>query len=247
MYNLLIALALGAAVWGTCAATHLLSAYEATLPGLLVAVVALIWRARATFRQLEGLLQQSGQALQRRPPNVQQAMAHLRRGYRLAPWQFGLRPQIDAQLGMLSFMTGDLSAARPLLGRALWMSPWLAGAMLAVIQYKQKDPPAMRKTMAVVTRKAKKQGLAWNLYAYMLSQLGDHEGAIRTLSEGARHAGHDPRVKESLLALQNGRKMKMRGYHEQWYQFQLERPPVVRQDPRAMGRSTRRGQQRGRF
>lgn len=246
MYNALIALALGLAVSAILTLTHLLSPYEASLPGFLVLVVAYIYLARRTFGQMEGILRQSAAVLQRQPPQIDRATAIMREAYPLGRWQFGVRTQIDAQLGMLLFLTRDFKNAQPLLARAYLLSPWLAGAMLAVIQYKQKDPPGMRKTMNVVTRKAKKQGLAWNLYAYMLNQLGDKEAAMRVLAEGAKHTLDDARVKESLLALQNGKKMKMRAYREQWYQFHLERPPIVRQESQAMGRGMRQAQ-RGRW
>ena len=248
MYNALISLSLGAATYALLAASRWLTPYESSLPAALLAVVALVLLARRTFRSLEATLRDSGALLQQRPPKIGQAMAQMRKGYALTRWQFGVRSQVDAQLGMLLFLTQDLRGAQPLLKRAYLLSPWLAGAMLAVIQYKLKDPTGMRKTMTVVTRKAKKQGLAWNLYAYMLDDLGDRDEAVRVLSEGQKSAGHDPRVKESLLALQNGRKMKMRGYNEQWYQFQLERPPAVRQAAHARpSRGFRQAQQRGRW
>lgn len=247
MYNALISLLLGISCAALLTGSHLLSPYEAALPGVLVVIVSLVVLARRTFKQLEQVLSGSAQWLQTRPPKIGAALSTMRSAYPLARWQFGVRSQIDAQLGMLMFLTQDFAAAKPLLSRAYLLSPWRLQAMLAVIQYKHKDAAAMRKTMAVVTRKAKKQGLAWNLYAYMLCQIGDPEGAVRVLAEGAKHAGHDPRVRESLLALQNGRRMKMRAYQEQWYQFQLERPPVVRQETARMGRGMRHAQQRGRW
>ena len=35
-------------------------------------------------------------------------------------------------------------------------------------------------------------------------------------------------LKQNLLSLQNGRKMKMKGYQDQWYQFHLEKMPDQR-------------------
>ena len=53
------------------------------------------------------------------------------------------------------------------------------------------------------------------------------------------------KVKEALLAVQNGKKIKMKAYKEQWYQFHLERPPVDQQQAAfmqgKMGKMARRG------
>lgn len=246
MLNVLYALSCALLTFGVLAATHLLTPAESAVPAVLVALVAYFVLARRTFRALQRIVGESGQALQTVPPRVQQAIATLQRGYPLAREQLGVRSQLDAQLGILHFVTRDYNRAQPLLARSYLYSPWLAGAMLGVVQYKKKDVAEMKRTFGIVTRKGKKQGLAWNLYAYLLLQLGERDEAQRVLTEGVRQAGAtDPRLAEALLALQNGRRFKMRAYKEQWYQFHLENPPAAyQQAPRGsskVGRIARRG------
>lgn len=241
MFNLLYALLCACATYAVLALPHLLTPAESVVPAVLAALVAYFLLARRTFRALQHIVGLSGQALQTQPPQVQQAIAMLQRGYPLARQQLGVRSQLDAQLGILYFVTRDYNRAQPLLARSFLYSPWLAGAMLGVVQYKKKDVAEMKRTFNIVTRKGKKQGLAWNLYAYLLLQQGERDEAQRVLTEGVRHAGAaDPRLGEALLALQNNKRFKMRAYKEQWYQFHLENPPVVyQQAPRGSSKVSR--------
>ena len=121
---------------------------------------------------------------------------------------------------------------------------WMGGAMLGVIYYKKKEHALMRQTFETVTRRGKKNGLAWCLYAYLLVQIGDSDEAQKVLTRGSKSAADDARVKDALLALQNGKKIKMRAFKEQWYQFHLERPPQeYAQQPVGgkMSKASRRG------
>ena len=239
MINILFALA---ALLATCAVLvmpHLLTLKESLVPAVLVGIGTYVVLARRTFRALEVLMMRAATFLQTTPPKPEVAIAVMSQGYPLARRQFGIRSQIDTQIGIIYFLQREFNRALPYLSRSTLFGHWMAGAMLGVIQYKKKDVAGMRKTFAQVLRKAKNQGLAHSLYAYLLVQVGDRDGAQAVLSAAAQRPGADPRVKEGLLALQNGRKLKMRSYAEQWYQFHLERPPVMQQPTMASGKAQR--------
>ena len=51
----------------------------------------------------------------------------------------------------------------------------------------------------------------------------------------------------SLLALQNNKRLKMRSYNEQWYQFHLERPPTKYQQQAFVGGKMGKAARRGRW
>ena len=101
----------------------------------------------------------------------------------------------------------------------------------------------MRQTLSDIERKAKKSGLYWSVRAYLLNQIGEREAAQQVLAKGVK-APEDPKLKDNLQALQNGKKMKMKSYNMQWYQLHLEKPPMVMQQnpmqPR-MSKAQRRG------
>jgi hypothetical protein len=72
----------------------------------------------------------------------------------------------------------------------------------------------------------KKEGVLWSLYAWILEKEDRHEQAISVLGRGVAANPSDDKLKTSLQALQNGKKLKLgKLYAEQWFQFMLERPP----------------------
>lgn len=246
MRNLLYAIGIGIAVFALFFVTGLLNAAESVAPGVIAIVAAYYLLARRTFKQAEKIFTDAAKALQSMPPKIDLAVSTMEKAYVLAPAQFGIRSQIDTQIGMIYFLQQDFNKALPVLKRSLAFGHWLGGAMLGVIYYKKKDHPEMKKTFDVVVKRAKGQGLAWNLYAYLLTQIGDNDGAQRVLVAGLKKTKNDPKVQESLLAVQNGKKIKMRTYKEQWYQFHLERPPVDQQQVTLGGRLTK-ADRRGRW
>lgn len=245
MINIAIALGLSLVAFAALYAPHFLSAYEALVPAVITAIVAYLFLARRIFRKLEMTFMQSAQMLQSMPPNFDVAVATMQQAYKYVPWQLGIRSQIDTQIGIVFFLQRDFNRALPYLQRSLVFGHWMGGAMLGVVYYKKKNYPQMHKTFQIVCKRAKKQSLVWNLYAYLRLATGDRTGALKVLNDAKSYCGTDERLKDNLMAVQNGKKMKMRGFKEQWYQFHLERPPAQYQQqqgpPQRMGRAQRRG------
>jgi tetratricopeptide (TPR) repeat protein len=246
MRNLVYALVAGLATFALFYFTGLLSAAESSAPAVLAVVIAYFVLARRSFKKTELIFTEAGKALQSMPPKLDLAISTLEKAYAIAPEQFGVKSQIDTQIGVIYFLQQDFNRALPYLRSSLSFGHWLGGAMLGVIHYKKKDHAEMKKTFEVVTKRAKKQGLVWNLYAYLLQQIGDNDGAQKVLIEAEKQTGKDAKVSENLLAVQNGKKVKMRGYKEQWYQFHLERPPADQQQQMVfgggrLGKAARRG------
>lgn len=244
MINLAIALGSGLVVFAGLFFSKILSAAEATLPAGLVIVITYFVIARKTFAKVEKIFGEAAQALGSMPPKFDLGIATLEKAYAYASRQIGVRSQVDTQIGVVYFLQKEFAKAQPYLQRSLGFGHWLGGAMLGVIYYKKKNHAEMKKTFDVVTKRAGKQGLVWCLYAYLLSQIGEKSEAMKVLLDGSKKAKDDERVKENLLALQNDKKIKMKGYKEQWYQFHLESPPMdMGQAPMhmRMSKAARRG------
>ena len=246
MRNLLVSLVGGAAVWGALFAPGLLKMGEAILPAIIAVIATYFVLARRTFKQVEKLLVGGSQFVQQMPPRFDLAIAGMEKAYAFSSAQFGVKSQIDNQIGVLYFLQKEFSKALPYLEKSLGMGHWMGGAMLGVIYYKKKNHDKMRETFKVVTKKGKKQSLPWALYAYLLCQIGERDQAQAVLVEGLGKNSDDPRLKDALLSVQNGKKIRMRTYKEQWYQFHLERPPVKYQQS-AMGTKVSKQQRRGRW
>ena len=246
MLNIAKALFLGSIVFSALFFTALLSLGESVVPGVLAAIAVFYFFARRSFKAVETIFQESMINLQKQPPKFDLAISAMEKAYDHAKDQIGIRTTVDNQIGVTYFLKQDFNKALPYLQRSLGFGHWMGGAMLGVIHYKKKNHDEMRKTFDIVLKRGKKQGLAWNLYAYLLCQIGERDTAMSILVQGVKKTKDDERVKESLLAIQNGKKMKMRGYKEQWYQFHLERPPVQYQQA-AMGGKMNKGARRGRW
>jgi hypothetical protein len=238
MLNVLTSLAIGVAVTLALYLPHLLRLGEAIVPGLIAAIAAMFILGRRVFKEMEAIFNEAGKDLQNQ--RFDAAIATLKKGLALEKKQFGVRSQIDSQIGMILYLRKDTNGSITHLERSKRLGHWLGVAMLAVAYYKKKDHARMKETFELVTRRAKKQGLAWNLYAYCLAQIGEDKAAQDVLARGDAATSGDKRVKENLLAVQNGKKIKMRGYADQWYQFHLETPPVQTMDGRGMFSARRR-------
>lgn len=226
MRNLALALGVGVLLALALYLPGWLKLGEAIVPGVIAIVVAYFVLARRTLKKVEAIFVEAGNALQAMPPRFDQGIAVMQRAYAYAPQQFGIKSQVDTQIGVVYFLQQEYNKALPYLERSYRFGHWMGGAMLAVIHYKKKNHDEMRRTLDYVCKRARKQGLVWNLYAYLLMQIGDKDRAQQVLIDGLKHTKDDPRVKDSLLAIQNGKKIKMKAYKEQWYQFHLERPPA---------------------
>ena len=225
MYNLLISFA--AAVAATVAFGFLFgfgdfSIVAGIIPGILILVGTFAFLARRTLRQVEAIMASAQPELQNR--NIEKAVDIIKGAYPLAKWQFLLQSQIDGQIGTIWYASQKFDKAEPYLRRS-FKKNWVPRAMLATLLYKRKQFDEMKQVFEEAVQANKKQALLWNLYAYTLWKTNEREEAIKVLNRALEHVSNDEKTQRNLQALQNDRKMKMRGWNMQWYQFHLDKPP----------------------
>jgi tetratricopeptide (TPR) repeat protein len=239
MYNLLISVAAGALVALAISMGTSFGWVAAFIPGLVVASASYVYIAFRIRKRLEAINATVQKELLAR--HVEKAIAALQSGFSLGPWQFLARAQLHASIGMLRYVTDDLDAALPELEAGLprsWLArlvnrDWLSRGILAAARYRKKDLAGTWALLEEAVKVAPKEGLAWSTWAWLLEKEGRHVDAIAVLGRGAAASPNDEKLKESLQALQNGKKLKLwKLYGEQWYQFRLE-PPRMEMDPAA--------------
>jgi tetratricopeptide (TPR) repeat protein len=229
MLNLAISLAAGILTGVIVALTTRLGAGAAVLPGTLVAVGAYLILVRRTWKQLEAIFEGVQKELQSQ--RVDKALQMLQGGFRLAPWQFLVASQIHSNIGILLFVKGDLEASLPHLDKSFSRN-WIARAMLAVARYRSRDLATALKVFEAAVKVNKKEGLLWQVYAWVLEKEGRHEESIAVLGRAVAANPSDEKLKTSLQALQNGKKLKLgKLYAEQWFQFRLEAVPQAMMMP----------------
>ncbi len=247
MRNIFLSLGAGVAVFAVFYVPGILRLGEAIPPGVLGLMVAYFLLARRTFRKVEAMFNDAAKSLQSMPPKFDLAISTLEKAYPYGREQLGVKSQVDAQIGVIHFLRQDFTKALPYLESSLGFGHWVAGAMLAVVHYKKKNHDEMRRVLKIVARRGKKQALVWCLHAYLLLQLGLRDEAQGVLIEGVRKTKGEAKVKDALLDVQNNRKIRMRAFKEQWYQFHLERPPVEYQQTFVPGGKMSKAARRGRW
>ena len=221
MINLIISI-LGAAVIFLVFNLALGVSYAGILPGLITFGASYFLLARRTMRKIEVIFQTANMELEKQ--HINRAIEILKSGYALAPWQFFVKGQVNAQIGTIFYVQKKFKEAEPYLEKA-FVRHWIARAMLAVIYYKRKDYAKMSKLFEASVKSSKKESLLWNLYAYCAWKSGDRDKAIEILNRALKALPDEERTKTNRTALQNKGKMKMKPWKDMWYQFHLARLP----------------------
>ncbi len=223
MYNLFLSIAVGIAVAVALALGTELGLAAAIFPGVLATVIAYFLLARRTWKRLEAIFEAMQREVQGQ--KFDKAIQTLQAGFALAPWQFLVASQLHSNIGILLYLRQDLDGALPHLEKSFSRN-WIARGMLAVARYRKRDFDGMKKIFEGAVKSNKKEGVLWSAYAWVLEKEDRHEDAIRVLGRAVSANGTDEKLKASLQALQNGKKLKLgKLYGDQWFQFMLERPP----------------------
>jgi hypothetical protein len=143
----------------------------------------------------------------------------------LARWQPLLASQIDEQIGAIRYAAlDDPAGARPHLERARWkgVEGW---TMLAASLYRRGRPEEMERVFERATRRRPKEALLWATYAWCRLSRGQRDGALDVLARGRKRLPSDERLRRIQLAVQNGKRVHMRVFGNDWYALRLERMP----------------------
>jgi len=151
-----------------------------------------------------------------------------------AYWQFFIKKQMNAQIGMIYYMRRDFTKAYDYLEQG-FVRHWVAMAMLAIIQMKRNQSKKMIATFEKAVAGTRKEPLLWSLYAFCMDKIGDNNKAVSIMEKGLKKVGKDELMSANLEALKAGSKMKMQGYGDLWHQFQLEKQgDLIRKHTKAM-------------
>jgi len=220
MINFLISIAVGLVVF--VGFQFFFSWYASILPGVIAFAIVYVVLAQRAMKQVAAISERAQRELQGQRPD--RALETFRSGLALGKKQFLVGPLMHANIGMLLYVQKKFDEARPHLEKG-YPRNYVSRAMLACYFFKKQDWARMEKEFETAVKYGKKDGLIWSVYAYTLVQSGQKEKALQVLGRGVQRNPSDERLKANLLALQNNKRMKMRAYGPQFYQFHLEPPP----------------------
>ncbi len=205
--------------------------------GLAAGVGVFYYLSKKMANRLTKLMERVNKLAQKR--NIDGAIETLKSGYRFRWLHPFVKSQIDAQIGTMYYYKKDYNTAFDYLKKGL-STHYIAKGMLAIIYMKKKQYDKMKQSFEMAVKSASKESLIWALYAYCMNRTGHREDAISILNRGLKKLPGDERLAANLKALQNKRPMKMKQYGEMWYQFMLDKMPVIRQNAPKFARQRRR-------
>ena len=200
----------------------------AVFPALFVFAIVYFIVARRMAKQMEMAMLAAQSEMQK--GRIDRGIALLEDAKRrYGRWQFFTASSIDGQIGSIYYLKQEFDRARPYLEKA-FVRHWLAKAMYGVLLFKKKEYTKMDNVFEAAVRYSSKQGLLWSTWAYCHWKAGHTDRALEILLNAQKKLnGVDEKLTANIENLQNNRKIKMRGYGEQWYQFHLEMSPQVRE------------------
>ncbi len=164
----------------------------------------------------------------------EKAIATLQNAFKYGSWQFYVKPQIYSQIGTIQYIKRDFNEAIPNLEKG-FVRNWAAMSMLAIAYMKKNKTTQMVKTFDKTIPGSRKEPMLYALYAFCLDKVGDRSKAIEVLQKGLKKTGNDERLQENIELLQAGKKMKMKGFGDMWYQFHLEKQgSIIKKQTKAM-------------
>lgn len=150
----------------------------------------------------------------------EKAIEKLKEGYKYSRWQFFVKEQIDAQIGIILYTAGKFDEAAPCLANGFTKN-WMSMAMLAASNYRNGGYDEACKVMDKAIKASPKQGFLYALYAYFLMEKGNNDKAIEILSKGSDRNPLDDKLQSAVESVKNGKKLKMQNYGNLWLQMHL--------------------------
>jgi len=221
MLSVIISLVVAALFGGALHLTTSLHPVVPVLGGLIVFTIIYILLLKQIMNRISVAMELVQKDIMANRPEVAiHKLEAVQKKY--ANWQFFIKKQMNAQIGMVYYLRRDFTKAYDYLKEG-FVRHWVAMAMLAIIQMKRNQPKNMIATFDKALTVTRKEPLLWSLYAFCLEKIGDRNKAVSIMEKGLKKVGNDELMSANLAALKEGGKMKMQGYGDLWMQFQLEK------------------------
>lgn len=239
MYNLLIAAGFAVIMLLLLVLGFKLAWWGGLMIALTVFGVIYLILVRLTMKKVMAAIETASKDLQAQ--RFEKAIRVLKDALCYGKWQIFVEAQIHSQIGSIYYIKRDFSNAFPHLEKSFFKQ-WSSMAMLAICYMKRQKRDLMITTFEKAVQWSPKEPLLWNIYAYCLNECGETTKAKDALERGLKKLPNDVHIKENLEALADGKKMKMRGYGDMWFQFHLESAAAVQKHQMAAmgGRMQRR-------
>jgi tetratricopeptide (TPR) repeat protein len=189
--------------------------------GLAAFVPAFILISRKIADRLRPLFERAqGQAKAGDMPNAIKTLEEARSWGR---WQLLLGRQVNTEIGLLHYASGDEKKAVELLKQGY---PKVATGHLALAAalYRSEGLEPAREALETGIRFNKRSAILYNVLAWMLHEKGKRDEAIKALGRALEADPGDEPTTDNLQRLQNEKKMNMRAFGDLWFMLKFETP-----------------------
>lgn len=224
MLNLIIALAGSAATAAVLFKFATQNQWILMAASLAVFAVIFMLGTRIIMKKISALMESAQRDVMAN--RADKAVNDLKSGLKYAPWQIYAKQQINSQIGSILYLKRDFNDATPYLEKG-FVRNWMSMSMLAITHMKKNRPAKMVATFEKAVQGARKEPMLYALYAFCLDKTNDRDKAIAILEKGLKRCGGDSRLLENVDLLKAGKKMKMKGFGDMWYQFHLEKQGAI--------------------
>lgn len=232
MYGILVAVISGGAVAAALKFGADLGIGYAIFTGFIVTAIVYMIIFRVITKKVTAGMEIVQRDMQANRP--EKAIKTLESLHRFSPWMLYLKGQISAQIGAIYYLRRDFKLAFEYLSAA-FSKHWAGMGMLAICYMRKNKTPDMIKTFDKAVIVNKKEPVIWEVYAFCLDKIGEHQKAIDVLEKGISKVGGHETMEANLELLKQGKKQKMMPYGDLWYQFHLEKTgAIIKKQTKAM-------------
>ncbi|MFK5926543.1 MAG: hypothetical protein QM483_07930 [Desulfuromusa sp.] len=161
------------------------------------------------------------------------AIKELQAGLKYGAWQIYVKQQIYSQIGTIYYLKREFKEAVPFLEKG-FVRNWVSTSMLAITYMKKNKTNKMVETFGKAVSGNRKEPMVYAVYAFCMDRVGQRAKAIDILKKGIAKTA-DERLQENMDLLAAGKKMKMKGFGDMWYQFHLEKQgAIIKKQTKAM-------------
>lgn len=226
MINLLISLGISAAIACIFKFACGFAVWASILPAFFAFLLCNVLLARRIGAKVQAIATEAQKELAAQ--HFDKGMKLLESAFQYSKWQFFIASELHSNVGVLYYAMKKPQEARPHLEKSgiRGASSARAKAMLAALRFQEKDEAGMKDAFEKALVANKKDPLVWAAYGWCLDKLGKGDEAISVFVRAVADNPKDEKLQNSLNALKNKKKLKMRAYGVEWYQFYLEKPPM---------------------
>ncbi len=163
----------------------------------------------------------------------EKAVKELQGGLKYGAWQIYVKPQIYSQIGTIYYLKRDFKEAVPYLEKG-FVRNWVSMSMLAITYMRKNKTSKMIETFGKAVSGNRKEPMVYAVYAFCMDRIGERSKALEVLKKGVAKTS-DEHLQENMTLLEAGKKMKMKGFGDMWYQFHLEKQgAIIKKQTKAM-------------